>query len=200
MVETVTKSAGAPDVVINSAGITQPGYIQELSHEVFERLMQVNYFGTVYVTTAVLPAMLARGSGHIINISSMAGYLGVFGYSAYGASKYAVTGFSEVLRAEMKAHSIRVSVAFPPDTDTPQLAYEEPFKPAETKAISGNAKALSAEKVARSILQQAEKGHFMIFPGTDSRMFYILSSKLPKSLVFAILDMMAGAGRKNKKT
>ncbi len=71
--------------------------------EVFERLMQVNYFGTVYVTTAVLPAMLKRGSGHIINISSMAGYLGVFGYSAYGASKYAVTGFSEVLRAEMKA-------------------------------------------------------------------------------------------------
>jgi 3-dehydrosphinganine reductase len=198
-VETVTKSAGTPDVVFNSAGITQPGYVQELSREVFERLMRVNYFGTVYVTTAVLPAMLARGSGHIINISSMAGYLGVFGYSAYGASKYAVTGFSEVLRAEMKPHCIRVSVAFPPDTDTPQLAYEEPFKPSETKALSGNTKALSAEKVARSILRQAERGNFMIFPGTDSRLFYILSSKLPKSLVFSVLDMMAGAGKKNKK-
>ncbi len=200
VVEKVIKSAGAPDVVINSAGITQPGYIQDLSREVFERLMQVNYLGTVYVTTAVLPAMLARGSGHIINISSMAGYLGVFGYSAYGASKFAVTGFSEVLRAEMKPHCIRVSVAFPPDTDTPQLAYEEPFKPAETRALSGNTKALSADKVAHSILHQAEKGHFMIFPGTDSRLFYILTSKLPKSLVFTILDMMAGAGKKNKKT
>jgi 3-dehydrosphinganine reductase len=200
VVESVTKSAGAPDVVFNSAGITQPGYIQELSLEVFERLMRVNYFGTVYVTTAVLPAMLKRGSGHIINISSMAGYLGVFGYSAYGASKYAVSGFSEVLRAEMKPHGIRVSVAFPPDTDTPQLAYEEPFKPPETKALSGNAKALPAEKVARSILKQAEKGHFMIFPGTDSRLFYILSSKLPKSLVFTVLDMMAGSGKKNQKT
>ncbi len=200
LVETVVKSAGVPDVVINSAGITQPGYVQELSLEVFERLMQVDYFGTLYVTLAVLPSMLKRGSGHIINISSMAGYMGVFGYSGYGAAKYAVTGFSEVLRAEMRPHGIRVSVAFPPDTDTPQLAYEEPFKPAETKAISGNAKALSAEKVAHSILQQAEKGNFMIFPGTDSRLFYILSSKLPKSLVFTVLDMMAGSGKKNKKT
>ncbi len=200
VVDTVTKSVGAPDVVFNSAGITQPGYVEDLALDVFERLMRVNYFGTVYVTTAVLPAMLARGSGHIINISSIAGYLGVFGYSAYGASKYAVTGFSEVLRAEMKPHCIRVSVAFPPDTDTPQLAYEEPFKPAETKAISGNAKALSADKVAQSILQQAEKGRYMIFPGTDSRLFYILTSKLPKSLVFSILDMMARSGKKNKKT
>jgi 3-dehydrosphinganine reductase len=198
--ETVTKSAGVPDVLINSAGISQPGYVQELSPEVFERLMQVNYLGTVYVTGAALPAMMKRGSGHIINLSSMAGYLGVFGYSAYGATKYAVAGYSEVLRAEMKPHGIRVSVAFPPDTDTPQLAYEEPFKPAEMKAIAGNAKALSAEKVARSILQQAEKGHFMIFPGTDARLFYLASSKLPKSLVFAILDRMAASGKKSKNS
>jgi 3-dehydrosphinganine reductase len=198
VIETVNKIAGTPDVVINSAGITQPGYVHELSLKVFEQLMQVNYFGTVYVTKAILPAMMERGSGHIINISSMAGYLGVFGYSAYGATKFAVSGFSEVLRAEMKPHGIRVSVAFPPDTDTPQLAYEEPFKPAETKAISGNAKALSADKVANSILQQAEKGRYMIFPGTDSRLFYLMSSKLPKNLVFAILDQMSGSAKKDK--
>ena len=198
IVETVTKSDGVPDVVINSAGISQPGYVHELSPDVFERLMQVNYLGTVYVTGAALPAMMKRGSGHIINLSSMAGYLGVFGYSAYGATKFAVAGYSEVLRAEMKSHGLRVSVAFPPDTDTPQLAYEEPFKPAELKAISGNAKALSAEKVARSILQQAEKGYFMIFPGTDARLFYLMATKLPKSLVFMILDQMAASGKKSK--
>ena len=196
MVESVIRSAGVPDVVINSAGDTQPGYVQELELDVFERLMQVNYFGTVYVTKALLPGMLVRGSGHIINISSMAGYLGVFGYSAYTASKYAVTGFSEVLRTEMKPHGIRVSVAFPPDTDTPQLANEKPFKPAETKAITGNAKALSAEKVADAILQQAAKGRFLIFPGTDSRLFYLLTSKLPRSLVFAFLDQIAASAKK----
>jgi len=199
VVKEVTDFAGTPDVVINSAGITQPGYIQDLSFDTFEHLMAVNYFGTVYITKAVLAGMLTRGSGHIINISSMAGYLGVFGYSAYGATKFAVAGFSEALRAELKPQGIRVSVVFPPDTDTPQLAYEEPFKPAETKAISGNAKALSADLVARSILKQAERGHYMIFPGIDSRLFYLLNSKMPKSLVFAILDKMAASGRKKIK-
>jgi len=199
IVETVTRSAGAPDVLVNSAGISQPGYVQDLAPEVFERLMQVNYLGTVYVTGAVLPAMLKRGSGHIINLSSIAGYMGVFGYSAYGATKFAVAGYSEVLRAELKPLGIRVSVAFPPDTDTPQLAYETPFKPEEMKALEGSTKPLSADTVARLILQQAAKGRFMIFPGTDARLFYLLTTKLPKNLVFTILDMMAAPGRKAKK-
>jgi 3-dehydrosphinganine reductase len=199
MVETVTKSAGVPDVLINSAGISQPGYVHELSPEVFEHLMQVNYLGTVYVTSAVLPAMMKRGSGHIINLSSIAGYMGVFGYSAYGATKFAVAGYSEVLRAEMKTHGIRVSVAFPPDTDTPQLAYETPFKMEEMLALEGSTKPLSADSVAHSILQQAERGHFMVFPGTDSRLFYLLTTKLPKNLVFVILDMMATPKKKVQK-
>ncbi|MGB8214842.1 MAG: SDR family oxidoreductase [Anaerolineales bacterium] len=196
VVKEVTNSAGAPDVIFNSAGLSRPGYVQDLSLDIFEQLMKVNYLGTVYVTKAALPAMLARGSGHIINISSIAGYMGVFGYTAYGATKFAVSGFSEVLRAELKPHGIRVSVAFPPDTDTPQLADEEPFKPAETKALSGNAKALSAEQVAGSILKQAEKGSYLIFPGTDARLFYLLTTKLPKNLVFMILDQMAASGKK----
>jgi 3-dehydrosphinganine reductase len=200
VVETVTKSAGAPDVVINSAGLSQPGYVQELLLEDYERLIRVNYLGTVYVTKAVLPAMISRGSGHIINLSSMAGVMGVFGYTAYGATKYAVSGFSEALRAEMKPHGIRVSVVFPPDTDTAELAYEQPFKPAELQAISGTTKPLSAETVARSILRQAEKGAFMIFPGMDSRLFYLAATKLPKSLVFAVLDQMAASGKKAENT
>jgi 3-dehydrosphinganine reductase len=128
------QGVGLPDLVFNCAGVAHPGYFQELDLEVFRWMMQVNYFGTVYVTKAAVPGMIARGSGHIVNISSVAGFLGVFGYTAYGASKYAVRGFSEVLRAEMKPHGIRVSVVFPPDCDTPQLAYENQFKPIETKA------------------------------------------------------------------
>jgi 3-dehydrosphinganine reductase len=197
-VESVKNAVGAPDVVINSAGVSRPGYVQELPLQVFDDLMKINYLGTVYVTLAALPGMLARGSGQVINISSMAGYMGVFGYSAYGASKYAVSGFSEVLRAEMKPHGIRVSVAFPPDTDTPQLAEEEPYKPAETKALSGSAKALSADVVAGSILSQAERGAFLIFPGTDARLFYWLTTRLPKSLVFSIMDGIARSGQKAK--
>lgn len=195
-VQTVQQQAGRLDVLLNSAGITLPGYVQDLPLEEFEKQIAVNYLGTVYTTRAALPEMLARGSGHIINISSMAGFLGVFGYSAYGGSKFAVTGFSEVLRAEMKPHGIRVSVAFPPDTDTPQLAFETPYKPPETRALSGTAKALSAEQVAVAILEQAARGHFLIFPGFEARLFYILVTKLPKSLVFFILDRIAAGGRK----
>lgn len=199
IVETVTRSVGTPDVLINSAGMSRPGYVQDLSPEIFERLMQVNYLGTAYVTAAVLPAMMQRGSGHIINISSMAGYMGVFGYTAYGATKYAVAGFSEALRAEMKPRGIRVSVAYPPDTMTPGFTDDQPFIPPETRAVSGNAKALSAEKVAGAILQQAAKGHFMIFPGNDARLFYHATSKLPKRLIFSVLDQMAASGKKSKK-
>ena len=189
------QSVGLPDLIINSAGAAHPGYVQELTFDIFRWMMETNYFATVYVTKALLPGMIDRRSGHIINISSIVGFLSVFGYTAYGASKFAVTGFSETLRAEMKPLGIHVSVAFPPDTDTPQLAYENQYKPPETKAISGTAHALSAEKVAQTILRQAESGRFLIFPGWESRLIYILSSKLPKSLVLAVLDRLASQGR-----
>jgi len=101
IIETVTRAVDTPDVLINSAGIDRPGYVHELTPDIFEHLMQVNYLGTAYVTGAVLPAMMKRGSGHIINLSSMAGYMGIFGYTAYGATKFAVAGYSEALRAEM---------------------------------------------------------------------------------------------------
>lgn len=194
-VEQVKGQAGVPDVVINSAGAAHPGYVQDLSAEIFRWMMAVNYFGTLYVTKAVLPGMMARRSGHIINISSAAGFIGVFGYTAYGASKFAVAGFSEVLRAEMKRYGIRVSVVFPADTETPGLDYENQFKPPETKAISGTAKAMKAEQVARIILRQAAKGRFLIFPALDVQLIYWLNTRLPKSWVFAVLDVMASRGQ-----
>ena len=192
----VIRSVGVPDVVINAAGAAHPGYIQDLSLDIFRWMMEVNFFATLHVTKAVLPGMIERRSGYIINISSLAGLIGFFGYTAYGASKFAVTGFSEALRAELKPHGIRVSVVFPPDTDTPQLTYENQYKPAETKAISGAAQVQPVEKVARSILRQAERGNYMIFPGQEARLIYLLSSKLPKGLVYAVLDWLAARGHK----
>lgn len=193
----VIRRDGLPDLVINSAGITHPGYVQDIPLEVFRRLMEVNYFGTVHVVKAVLPGMLQRKSGHIVNISSAAGFLGVFGYSAYGASKYAVRGFSDVLRAEMKPHGIRVSIVFPPDTDTPQLAYETPFKPPETKIISGNAKVMSAEAVAAAILRGVQKNRYIILPGFDVWLFYHLNNLLGNA-VYPLMDWMVADARRKK--
>ncbi len=171
-VRQITSASGLPDLVINSAGVTHPGYVQDLSLEIFQQMMEVNYFGTVYMAKAVLPGMIARGSGHIVNISSMAGFIGTFGYTAYGASKYAVRGFSDALRAEVKPLGINVSIVFPPDTQTPQLDYENQFKPAETKALAGNVKPMSAEEVARIMLRDAARGRYIIIPGFEPKLIY----------------------------
>ncbi|MEW6717993.1 MAG: SDR family oxidoreductase [Chloroflexota bacterium] len=190
----VIRESGVPDIIINSAGVTQPGYVQELDVDIFRQMMEINYMGTVHVVKALLPGIIERGSGHIINISSAAGFLGVFGYSAYGASKYAVRGFSDVLRVELKPHGIRVSVAFPPDTDTPQLAYEAPFKPPETKALSGTTKILSPEVVAREILSAAARGKYIILPGFDTKLLYHLNNMLGNG-VYAIMDWLITRAR-----
>jgi 3-dehydrosphinganine reductase len=196
-VEHVSAQAGVPDLLVNAAGIAHPGYVQDLSLEIFRAMMEVNYFGTVYITKAALPGMLKRGSGHFINISSMAGFIGGFGYSAYCASKYAVRGFSDVLRSELKPLGLRVSIVFPPDTDTAQLAYEAPFKPPETKALAGNLKVMSPEAVAKITLQQAARGRYIILPGMDTRLIYWLNGLLGNA-VYPIMDWLIARARKQK--
>lgn len=178
LIAEITRRDGVPDLVINSAGVTRPGYMQELGLDVFREMMEINYFGTVNVVKAVLPGMMSRGTGHIVNISSVAGFGGVFGYSAYGASKYAVRGFSDVLRSEMKAYGLRVSVVFPADTDTPQLAYERPFQPPETKIMNGKAKVRSADEVAKTILRDVQKNKYVILIGEDAKFLYFLNDFL----------------------
>ncbi len=168
----VLREAGTPDILINSAGITHPGYIQDLELKTFRELMETNYFGTVYLTKALLPGMIERGSGYIVNISSMAGYVGVFGYSAYSPTKFAVVGFTDALRAEMKLLGIKVFIVYPPDTDTPQLAYENQFKPPVTKLILNVQAVKTADAVAAEILRGVERGRYVILPGTDNKFLY----------------------------
>jgi 3-dehydrosphinganine reductase len=184
--------------VFNSAGVTRPGYVEELDYKVFRTMMDINYFGTVYVVKALLPGMIARGSGHIVNISSGAGFIGLFGYSAYGASKYAVRGFSDVLRVELKPCGIRLSVVFPPDTDTPQLAYEQQYKPHETQALTGNAKVMSADKVAQVILRGVQRGKYVIVPGGDTLLFYHATNLLGNG-IYPIMDMLVKSARRKMK-
>jgi 3-dehydrosphinganine reductase len=181
------KAHGTPDILINSAGITYPGEFQNLSPEILRDLMSINYLGTAYVTRAFINGMIQRGSGHIVNISSMAGFIGTYGYSGYGASKYAVRGFSEVLRAELKPLGIQVSIVYPPDTQTPQLDYEKDLKPAITQELADNAGVMSADAVATSILKGIQAKHYTILPGFNSWFYYVLSSILG-DLTFKVMD------------
>jgi 3-dehydrosphinganine reductase len=187
-VETIVGGGGPPDILINSAGIVYPGYFEELPLSTFRDQMDVNYFGTLYTIRAVLPYMMEQRSGHIVNIASVAGAIGVFGYTGYGASKFAVRGVSEVLRIELKPHNIGLSVVIPNDTDTPQLRGERKAQPLETKITEGMLKPeglrtasefiaywlvklfndggepMSAEQVAVSLLRGIRQGRYLIAP------------------------------------
>jgi 3-dehydrosphinganine reductase len=175
-ISAVTADRRAPDILINAAGIAHPSYFEELSIEIFRRTMEIDFFGTLYPCKLVAPLMIERHSGQIVNFSSMAGFLGVFGYTAYGAAKFAVRGFSDVLRAELKPHGVHVSVVFPPDTDTPQLHYEEQFKPLETKRIAGSTGLMKPEQVAQAVVKGIEKNRYVITPGFESTLYFWLTN------------------------
>jgi 3-dehydrosphinganine reductase len=200
VVKQISEKSGPPDLLVNSAGVAHPGYVQELDIDIFTWMMEVNYFGTVYVTKEVLPAMLNRASGYIVNISSVAGFIGTFGYTAYGASKFAVHGFSDSLRAEMKLHGIGVSIVYPPDTQTAQLEYETRFKPIETKALSGNTKVMSPDKVAHEVIMGIERGRYIILPGLESKLIYRLNGIFGGGLSFFMDQVIAKANGKTKST
>ncbi|NES85040.1 MAG: SDR family oxidoreductase [Moorea sp. SIO2B7] len=131
-IQTAIAHFGAPALLITAAGMAHPGYFKELPLDIFEETMAVNYFGSLYCVKAVLPAMEQQNFGHIALISSGVGLIGLFGYTPYSASKFALRGLAESLRGELKAMGIGLSIAYPPDTDTPQLAAENRFKPPET--------------------------------------------------------------------
>ena len=187
-----------PDILINAAGFAHPGYFEELPLDIFHTTMDIDYFGTVYTTKAVTPTMIERRSGHIVNISSMAGHVGVFGYTAYSAAKFAVRGFSDALRQELKPYNIHVSVVFPPDTDTPQLHYENQFKPLETRRISGSVKALTADQVAQAIVRGIERRQPYILPNFDARATFMLCDGLG-GIIRWYCDLTVAKARRERK-
>lgn len=158
------------DVLINNAGITMPGKFLDLPLSQFDEMMQVNFLGAVHLTRMIVPSMIERRDGHVAFVSSLAGLMGIYGYTAYGASKFAMRGFAEALRCEMKPHGIRVSICYPPDTDTPQHEFEQQHLPEETRAIAGNAATVSAQSVASALLQKMAAGRFHIVPGASARL------------------------------
>ncbi len=173
---------GPPDVLITAAGIAHPGYFQELPIEVFEQTMAINYFGTLYSIKAALPLMMQRQQGHLVLISSGAGLIGIYGYTPYSPTKFALRGLAESLRGELKLAGIGVSIVYPPDTDTPQLQEENKTKPEETKLLTGTAGTWSAEGVARVIVRGINEGAFAIAPGLEMTLLARFHSLLSPAL------------------
>ncbi len=168
----VEKAHGTVDAVINCAGIIQPFVkVQDLAYEAIDKVMAVNFFGTLYMTKAFLPHLLQRPEAHLINISSMGGFLPVPGQSVYGASKAAVKLLTEGLYAELLATKVHVTVVFPGATDTNITKNSDVAIPAVAGADAAKmaARMLPADKAARIILDGVEKNKPQIFTGSDSK-------------------------------
>jgi 3-dehydrosphinganine reductase len=170
---------GVFDFVFNCAGLAMPGYLSDQSIEDARTMMDVNYFGTYHVCKTVVDRMVERGSGVIVNTSSLGGLMGLFGYTGYCASKYAVVGFSEALRREVKPFGVQVCLLCPPNTDTPGLARENQTKPPEVLATEENVKTVSPEFVAQKLLRALPKGKSIVIPTFDGWLAYYLSRYAP---------------------
>ncbi len=175
----IVKRLGGIDVLINCAGITFPAYVNETPDRIWDDMMAVDYMGTVNAVRSFLPVFMKQKYGAIGNVASVLGYMGVFGYAAYGAAKYAVVGFSECLRQDLLPYNVSVTVAYPPDTDTPQWHAENKIKPPETRALAGTIKVMRPEDVSLLFLKGVAKGKFNSVPGAMNKLTYFLSRHLP---------------------
>ncbi|MBW2216461.1 MAG: SDR family oxidoreductase [Deltaproteobacteria bacterium] len=163
---------GTPDILINSAGIGTGNYFENISYESFDAVMKINVYGTRNTISAVLRYMKKKGGGHIVNLSSFACLIGMFGYSLYSTSKYALVGFSECLRSELKRYNIHVSVVCPPEVKTPFIEEEAKTLPPEARAVKNLAGLLEPGYVAKSIVHGIKKKRFLIVPGLLTKWLY----------------------------
>lgn len=161
---------GTVDGLVASAGIVAPARFLEQDAASFDRQVAVNLTGVANSVRAVLPAMRAAGRGRVLIVSSGAGLIGIPGYSAYCASKFALRGLAASLRAEMAPAGIAVSICFPPDTLTPQFERELPLRPPEAQAMMGRVRPQEAKAVARTIVAGMDRGRREIHFGLTLRL------------------------------
>ena len=109
----VLEKFGRVDILVNNGGVSQRALAADILLNVERTMMEVNYFGTVALTKAVLPSLLARGAGHVVVISSVMGYIGTPGRSTYSASKHALHGYFDSLRAELWRTGVKVTLVCP---------------------------------------------------------------------------------------
>ena len=164
----VLEQLGGLDLLICNQGYAHTGYVHELDDEHFDAMMQTNYLGHVRVTRAFLPHFMEQRSGRICLVSSMLGFMGLFGYAAYSASKHAIAGYARCLRQDLLPYGVGVTVFYPPTTDTPGLEKENAIKPPETWALESSSRKFSPDEVAHSMLRSVERGRFEAVAGLDS--------------------------------
>ena len=172
---------GPAGIVINCAGAAHPGYFEDLSLEVFEEQMRRHLMGTVNVFKAAIPHLKVQSAPtRLVATASVLGLFGMFGYSAYAASKHAVVGLCLSLRSEYAHSAMRVSVLCPPSIDTPGFATENKIKPAEVLKAELKGGVLKPEAVAAALVRALPKGPALILPGNEAKLPYLINRFAPR--------------------
>lgn len=175
-----------PDIVINNAGIALVGNMVDLPTDRWETMLQVNLLTPMRLSSHFAADMMARGQGHIVNISSLAGWIATPGLSAYAASKYGLRGFSEGLRHELAAHNVRVTTVYPFFSRTPLLNSPRFGHFAESNMTLPPALTTDPNKIMAAAIRAIERNQNEVFPDKFALVGHWVKRYFP--LVFRVLD------------
>lgn len=202
VLETVAQAAaeiGVPDMIINCAGIGVTGEFATMKFEDFDRVMQVNLFGSRHICEAVFPLMHARRQGKIVLIASMAAITPVYGYTDYGTSKSAVLGFGESLRYELKPHGIDVVVCCPGQVETPMVATERHVIHPATRDMKKFGGIIPVDQAVSELISGIRRGKAFIVLGATARVTFWLRRLLPPSIWNMATDHIVSRALKEVK-
>lgn len=166
--ERIAIAMGGIDTLINSAGILREGKFEQLPLSAFREVMEINYFGVLHATRAALPQLKAS-QGCLVNIASVAGLTGVFGFTSYCASKHALVGLSESLRYELRPQGVRVQLVCPTEFDSPMVDAFDPTRSPENRAHALTVPRASVEVIVAGTLSGLRSQRFLIVPGSRAR-------------------------------
>lgn len=182
----VQRDHGRADIVINNAGIANSARVDELSLDTFQRVMDVDFWGVVHGTQAFIPDMIARNAGHIVNISSIFGWIGVPKQAAYNSAKFAVHGFTEATRQDMAGTNVKISCVHPGGVDTPiarnAILLQGQDSEADRDEIALRFKEMvrsTPDQAADTIIRGIERGKARILIGRDAVMIDIIRRLFP---------------------
>lgn len=203
MIEKVQQAFGPIDVLINNAGVIHAGPVTEMTVQDFKEAMDTHFWGPVYTTLAVLPGMKARGGGRILNISSIGGKISVPHLVPYSASKFALVGLSEGLRAELMRYNIVVTTATPGLMRTGSTGHAfvkgqhkkeyALFKIMDSSPLTSN----SAEETAHTILNAFRHGDADVtttLPAKAGALLHRLSPSVTTDLLSLVNKILPGEG------
>jgi len=179
--ETLVRSCEAagivPDVLVNNAGVGVSGRLDKIPRDMWESLMQLNLLAPMRLCNRFLPALVDRGSGHIVNISSLAGWIGTRGLAAYCASKYGLRGFGEALAEDLEGHNIKVTNIYPCFSRTPIL--DSPQYGDEKRRAVPEAMISEPQDVVAEIIRGVQRNRLHVFPDKQARRVHILKRFAP---------------------